>query len=128
ASNVFQRRFTTCGARRKSDVRTRFRSSSRGSGAPSSLKGSCAHCVRLFDARFIFPDDSFQMKRTSLLGLALSATTLAACDGLSEAFSAHTDVVAKAGPNELSVTRLGELLGKAKLGLPVNKEVATLIT
>jgi hypothetical protein len=67
------------------------------------------------------------MKRTSLLVLALSATTLAACDGLSEAFSAHTDVVAKAGPHELSVTRLGELLGKAKLGLPVNKEVATLI-
>jgi hypothetical protein len=84
--------------------------------------------VRLFDARFIFPDDSFPMKRTSLLVLALSATTLAACDGLSEAFSAHTDVVAKAGPHELSVTRLGELLGKAKLGLPVNKEVATLIT
>ena len=67
------------------------------------------------------------MKRTSLLVLALSATTLAACDGLSEAFSAHTDVVAKAGPHELSVTRLGDLLGKAKLGLPVNKEVATLI-
>jgi hypothetical protein len=68
------------------------------------------------------------MKRTSLLVLALSATTLAACDGLSEAFSAHTDVVAKAGPHELSVARLGDLLGKAKLGLPVNKEVATLIT
>lgn len=67
------------------------------------------------------------MKRTSLLVLALSATTLAACDGLSEAFSAHTDVVAKAGPHELSVTRLAELLGKAKLGLPVNKDVATLI-
>ncbi|MEO8336508.1 MAG: peptidylprolyl isomerase [bacterium] len=68
------------------------------------------------------------MKRTSLLVLALSATTLAACGGLGEAFSAHTDVVAKAGSHELSVTRLGELLGKAKLGLPVNKEVATLIT
>lgn len=68
------------------------------------------------------------MKRSSLLVLALSATTLAACGGLGEAFSAHTDVVAKAGPHELSVTRLGELLGKAKLGLPVNKEVATLIT
>ncbi len=68
------------------------------------------------------------MKRTSLLVLALSATTLAACGGLGEAFSAHTDVVAKAGPHELSVTRLGELLGNAKLGLPVNKEVATLIT
>jgi peptidyl-prolyl cis-trans isomerase D len=67
------------------------------------------------------------MKRSSLLVLALSATTLAACDGLGEAFSAHTDVVAKAGPHELSVTRLGEMLGKAKLGLPVNKDVATLI-
>ena len=67
------------------------------------------------------------MKRTSLLVLALSATTLAACDGLGEAFSAHTDVVAKAGPNELSVTRLSQLLGNAKLGLPVNKDVATLI-
>ena len=67
------------------------------------------------------------MKRTSLLVLALSATTLAACDGLGEAFSAHTDVVAKAGPNELSVTRLSQLLGHAKLGLPVNKDVATLI-
>jgi hypothetical protein len=67
------------------------------------------------------------MKRTSLLVLALSATTLAACDGLGEAFSAHTDVVAKAGPHELSVNRLAELLGKAKLGLPVNKDVATLI-
>ncbi len=67
------------------------------------------------------------MKRTSLLVLALSATSLAACDGLKEAFSAHTDVVAKAGPHELSVTRLSEMLGKAKLGLPVNKEVATLV-
>ena len=68
------------------------------------------------------------MKRASLLVLALSATTLAACDGLKEAFSAHTDVVAKAGSQELSVARLGDLIGKAKLGLPVNKEVATLVT
>jgi hypothetical protein len=67
------------------------------------------------------------MKRFSLLVLALSATSLAACDGLKEAFSAHTDVVAKAGPHELSVTRLSDMLGNAKLGLPVNKEVATLV-
>ena len=67
------------------------------------------------------------MKRTSLLVLALGATTLAACGGLKEAFTAHVDVVAKAGSQELSVTRLGDLLGNAKLGVPVNKEVATLV-
>lgn len=67
------------------------------------------------------------MKRTSLLVLALSATTLAACDGLKEAFTAHVDVVAKAGSQELSVTRLGDLLGKAGLQIPVTKDVATLV-
>ena len=67
------------------------------------------------------------MKRTSLLVLALSATTLAACDGLKEALTAHVDVVAKAGSQELSVIRLGDLLGKAKLQIPINKDVATLL-
>ena len=67
------------------------------------------------------------MKRSSLLVLALSATTLAACDGLKEAFTAHVDVVAKAGSQELSVVRLGDLLGNSKLGIPVNKDVATLV-
>ncbi|MEP6621600.1 MAG: peptidylprolyl isomerase [bacterium] len=67
------------------------------------------------------------MKRTSLLVLALSATTLAACDGLKEALTAHVDVVAKAGSQELSVVRLGDMLGKAKLQIPINKDVATLL-
>ena len=44
-----------------------------------------------------------------------------------EALTAHVDVVAKAGSQELSVTRLGDLLGNAKLRLPVNKDVATLV-
>lgn len=67
------------------------------------------------------------MKRSSLLVLALSATTLAACDGLKEALTAHVDVVAKAGSQELSVTRLSDLLGNAKIGVPINKDVATLV-
>src|SRR4051812_20926835 len=67
------------------------------------------------------------MKRTSFFILALSATTLAACDGLSEAFTAHVDVAAKAGSQSLSVIRLGDLLGNAKLQIPVNKDVATLV-
>ena len=67
------------------------------------------------------------MKRTSLLILALCATTLAACDGLSEAFSAHTDVVATAGSQQLTATRLGDLLGNAKMQIPLNADVALLI-
>ena len=67
------------------------------------------------------------MKRTSLLVLALGATSIAACDGLKEALTAHVDVVARAGSQELSVTRLSELLGKAKLQVPINKDVATLV-
>jgi hypothetical protein len=67
------------------------------------------------------------MKRTSLLAFALSATTLAACDGLKEALTAHVDVVAKAGQQELSVTRLSDLMANAKLQVPVNKDVATLV-
>ena len=67
------------------------------------------------------------MKRSSLVVLALSATTLAACGGLKDALTAHVDVVAKAGSQELSVTRLGDLIGNSKLGVPVTKDVATLV-
>src|SRR5712671_2406303 len=68
------------------------------------------------------------MKRTSLLGLALCcATTLAACSGLKDALTAHVDVVARAGSQELSVTRLSDLLGNSKIGVPINKDVATLV-
>jgi parvulin-like peptidyl-prolyl isomerase len=67
------------------------------------------------------------MKRLSLAVLAFSATTIAACGGLKDALTAHVDVVAKAGSQELSVTRLSDLLGNSKLGVPINKDVATLI-
>jgi hypothetical protein len=67
------------------------------------------------------------MTRTSLLGLALCATTLAACSGLKDALTAHVDVVARAGSQELSVTRLSDLLGNSKIGVPITKDVATLV-
>lgn len=51
-----------------------------------------------------------------------SAAVLAACDGFKEAMTAHVDVVARAGSQELSVTRLAELLGGSKL--PLNRDVA----
>jgi hypothetical protein len=67
------------------------------------------------------------MKRSSLLILVFGVTTLAACDGLKEALTAHVDVVARAGSQELSVTRLSDMLGNAKIQVPINKDVATLI-
>ncbi|MES2179609.1 MAG: peptidylprolyl isomerase [Gemmatimonadota bacterium] len=68
------------------------------------------------------------MKRSSLLVLAVSASSLVACSGLNDAFSAHVDTVAKAGSQELTVTRLGDMIGKAKLGLPVNRDVAMVVS
>src|SRR5947208_10328975 len=67
------------------------------------------------------------MKRASLLVLIVGATSLAACDGLKEALTAHVDVVARAGSQELSVTRLSDMLGNAKIQIPINKDVATLV-
>jgi peptidyl-prolyl cis-trans isomerase D len=67
------------------------------------------------------------MKRLPLLVLGLSVSTLAACDSLGSAFSAHVDVVAKAGSQELTTARLADLLGKAKLQIPLNREVASLV-
>ncbi|HEY2026705.1 MAG TPA: peptidylprolyl isomerase, partial [Gemmatimonadaceae bacterium] len=67
------------------------------------------------------------MKRFSLLAIGLTATIVAACGGLKDALTAHVDVVARAGSQELSVTRLSDLLGNSKLGMPVNKDIATVI-
>ena len=67
------------------------------------------------------------MKRLSLGFLVLGASTLVACDGLKEALTAHVDVVARAGTQELSVNRLGDMLGNAKIGVPVNRDVASLV-
>jgi peptidyl-prolyl cis-trans isomerase D len=67
------------------------------------------------------------MKRSSLLALGLTAMAVAACGGLKDALTAHVDVVARAGSQELSVTRLSDLLGNSKLGMPINKDVATVV-
>ncbi|HEX8945112.1 MAG TPA: peptidylprolyl isomerase [Gemmatimonadaceae bacterium] len=67
------------------------------------------------------------MRSRSLIALAASATMLTACDGLKEALTAHVDVVARAGSQELSVTRLGDLLGNAKIQVPVTRENAAII-
>jgi peptidyl-prolyl cis-trans isomerase D len=51
-----------------------------------------------------------------------AATLLAGCDGFKEAMSAHQDVVARAGSQELSATRLGDLIGQSQF--PVSKDFA----
>src|SRR5258705_11009915 len=67
------------------------------------------------------------MNRTSLVVLTLCATTVAACSGLKDALTAHVDVVARSGSQELSVTRLSDLLGNAKIQVPVTRDNAAII-
>ena len=66
-------------------------------------------------------------RRITTLALAAVTTLVAGCDGLKEAFTAHVDVAARAGSQELSVTRLAELLGGSRLGVPVTRENAGIL-
>jgi len=65
------------------------------------------------------------MRRSSIALFAIVAT-LGACEGFKEAMTAHVDVAAKAGSQELSVDRLASLLGQSKA--PINSEIAHAIT
>lgn len=62
------------------------------------------------------------MRSRSLLALVAGASFLAACQGFKEAMSAHVDVAARAASQELSTNRLAELLGNAKLPIPVSRD------
>src|SRR4051812_30909606 len=68
------------------------------------------------------------MRSRLFVGLAAGAALLTACQGLKEALTAHVDVVARAGSQELSVNLLGDLLGNAKIQVPVTRENAGIIT
>ncbi|MFN8573925.1 MAG: peptidylprolyl isomerase [Gemmatimonadaceae bacterium] len=61
------------------------------------------------------------MSRSRLLALLLVAS-VTACEGFKEAMTAHVDVAARAGSQELSVQRLADMIGKSQV--PVRKEVA----
>jgi parvulin-like peptidyl-prolyl isomerase len=61
------------------------------------------------------------MKRTFAIAAA-AAVTLSACSGLRDALNAHTDWVAKTGSDELSVARLGTLVGQSHA--PIRKDIA----
>lgn len=63
------------------------------------------------------------------LALPFAAVVLiTACDGLKDALTAHTDVAARVEKNELTVTRLGDLLGNTTLQIAANREVASILT
>lgn len=64
------------------------------------------------------------MKRFTL-ALAASFVMLAGCDGFREALTAHVDVVAKAGNQELTTERLAELIGNSQI--PLTEEAARTI-
>ncbi len=68
------------------------------------------------------------MRPHRFLPLAAAFVAVTACNGLKEALTAHVDVVARAGSQELSVNRLGDLLGNAKIQVPVNRETAAILT
>jgi PPIC-type PPIASE domain len=68
-----------------------------------------------------------QMRTRSLLALLAAGTLVAGCEGLKEAFTAHVDVVAHAGSQELTVTRLGNLLGHATLQIPPTRDMADVV-
>lgn len=68
------------------------------------------------------------MKIRSSVALIAASLTLAGCEGIKEALTAHVDVVAKANDQELGVNRLAELLGNSSLQIPVNRETALIVT
>jgi parvulin-like peptidyl-prolyl cis-trans isomerase-like protein len=63
-----------------------------------------------------------------LIAVLAALLSLSACDGLREALTAHTDVAARAESQELSVNRMGDLLGNSALQIPVNRETAGVVS
>ena len=67
------------------------------------------------------------MRIRTAVAIVASAAALAACSGLKDALTAHTDVAAEAANHELSATRLGTLLGNARIGIDPSKENAQIV-
>ena len=64
------------------------------------------------------------MKKIALAAVG-AALIVTGCDSLKDAFSAHVDVVAKAADQQLTITRLANLMGSSKA--PLRKDVANAI-
>jgi hypothetical protein len=67
------------------------------------------------------------MKRSSTLMVAFAtALSVAACDGLKEAFTAHVDIAARAERQELSTERLAGLIGRSTT-VPIQSDVIRVV-
>jgi hypothetical protein len=58
----------------------------------------------------------------------VAALAISACDGLKDALTAHTDVVARVERSELAVNRLADLMGNSSLQIQASRDVAQIIT
>src|SRR5436190_21319228 len=67
------------------------------------------------------------MRIRTAVAIVASAAALAGCKGLKDALTAHTDVAAEAANTQLSATRLGSLLGNARIGIDPSKENAQIV-
>src|SRR4051812_29165155 len=67
------------------------------------------------------------MRSRVLIGVATAGVLAAGCSGLKDALTAHVDVVARAASQELSVNHLGDLIGNAKIQVPVSKDNAAIV-
>src|SRR5215212_1766872 len=67
------------------------------------------------------------MRIRTAIAIVAAATALAACSGLKDALTAHTDVAAEAANTELSATRLGAMLGNARIGIEPSRENAQIV-
>ncbi len=65
--------------------------------------------------------------RTRLFIAVLACSALTACQGIKDALTAHTDVVARTVSQQLSVTRLATLFAKAKIPVEPTKENAGIL-
>jgi parvulin-like peptidyl-prolyl isomerase len=67
------------------------------------------------------------MRIRTAVAIVAGAAALAGCKGFKDALTAHTDVAAEAANKELSATRLGALLGNARIGIDPSKENAQIV-
>jgi hypothetical protein len=67
------------------------------------------------------------MRIRTAVAIIAGAAALAGCKGLKDALTAHTDVAAEAANTELSATRLGALLGNARIGIEPSRENAQIV-
>lgn len=67
------------------------------------------------------------MRIRSFIAIIAGTAALAGCKGLKAALTAHTDVAASAADTDLSATRLGALLGNARIGIEPSRENAQIV-